>query len=109
MLGATGDVAGAEERLARAVAIHRASPGEPHAYARALQNLGNCRYSAGDLTAAIEHWQEALDIWIELAGPRSEATASLYFSLAEGYHALGDDAHSEEMAELGRLARDAGR
>ncbi|MEM9382637.1 MAG: tetratricopeptide repeat protein, partial [Planctomycetota bacterium] len=104
MLGATGDLAGAEERLTRAVALHRASPGDPSAYARALQNLGNCRYVTGRVEAAIEPWREALDIWIGLAGQDSRAAASLYFSLAEGYHALGDEALSEEMAELGRMA-----
>lgn len=96
--GSLGDIPKAGELLERAIAIPRAGGSVvPTQYARALQNYGNVCMARQDFAGAQEAWDEALDIWIEVAGPESRAAASLYESLAAVADAQGE---TERAAEL---------
>lgn len=104
--GSLGDIPKAGELLERAIAIPRAGRSVvPTQYARALQNYGNVCMATQDFEGAREVWEEALAIWIEVAGEDSRAAGSLYGSLSAAAEALGD---SERAAELRAKAEAAG-
>lgn len=105
--GSLGDIPKAGELLERAIAIPRAGRSViPTQYARALQNYGNVCMATQDFEGAREVWEEALAIWIEVAGEDSRAAGSLYGSLSAAAEALGD---SERVAELRAKAEAGGR
>ncbi|MEO0651264.1 MAG: serine/threonine-protein kinase [Planctomycetota bacterium] len=94
--GSLGHIDRAGELLEQAIAIPRAGRDvDPGHYARALQNYGNVRMAKQDLDGAQAVWEEALAIWVDLAGEDSRAAASLYASLA----ALADERGETQQAD----------
>ena len=77
--------------LAPAIALYREAldayhgGGDRFAEAKALENLGQVLYHAGEPVAALQSYREALEIWREMYGPKSSYLGVIYPRMIQAF------------------------